>query len=247
MMKLHHLSLIISVSFLASITTADAIPLYYTFEGVASQTSHNQTNSSTYSNLMGVSLGDPVSYVFFVDDSVSSGVQPDGSFQNYGYSVSYPASTIRHEFLYSSKLISGTGLSIDNQTPNAVFDGQFDYSSSVTSPYYETPAWSELGFFGYADNGTISIWTEPTINQSSLGGYDDLVAWVANNPFGIMNSLRLSDDAGSSHFFDHYLSLTSISVTAPNASVPEPSVLYLMGIGLLGIGYLRTRELFSKS
>jgi hypothetical protein len=80
-----------------------------------------------------------------------------------------------------------------------------------------------------------------------MGSYEDLVQNLRDSPMGDQSTLRLIDDQGGEHRFEFDLRLTSISETAPYTAVPEPSVFYLMGLGLTGIGAVRLRRKLSQA
>jgi hypothetical protein len=83
MMKLFSLSLAGCVV-LASITTAQATPVYFSFEALNTDTSRDP---ELYSRVTGASPDDPLSYVIMVDDDVTSAVRPDGAVDHFGHTI----------------------------------------------------------------------------------------------------------------------------------------------------------------
>ena len=257
MRKSKYLSVVAGFAITASFNAAQAVPLYYTFEGTAENSNQMSGISDIYNEVMGVSLGDTVSYVFLVDDEVSSETPPNGSIINYGHTVTETDSAYSSRFSYYTELVSGTGLVIDENAPryndygvpSAGFRGVFNYSTDENSPYYDLPANPGLDVTGRASNGSMAIWSYPYLPRSMAGSYEDFVQWAVDAPFSANhNRLTVRDDEGNSHHFFHNLRLTSVSETAPQASsVPEPSTFLLMGGVLMGFGAARGRKLYKKT
>jgi hypothetical protein len=230
-----------AVGFVAmlSITAADAVPLYYTLEG----NTDGSGDGDVYHELTGLSLDDPVSYVFYVDDTVSSSLLPDGRVQEFGYSTSeIGEGGLRSSVEYHATLVSGTGLDIEGSAAPAVFSGFFTFA-----PWEEVAGFGELGFFGHTSNGSLAVYSYPFLHRSGMASYDDFVQNLRESSMGDQSTLRLLDDQRNEYRFEFDLRLTSISETAPHTAVPEPSVFYLMGLGLTGIGAVRLRRKLNQT
>jgi hypothetical protein len=213
------------------VISVNAVPLYYVFEGMPNispppaYTGAETLSAERYLEIMGQSVETPVSYVFYVDDAL-------GNYHNHDYSNG--ASIDR--FFYHSTLVSGTGINPDDIQTNGFFDGVINsgpgsYGSSVDlmmATSFERGIYLRIEMF-------------PSLEQSSMNNYDDFLEAFINDGFphstfesifGISN-----DDVHARLTFD--LALTSISEENPYASVPEPSVFYLFGLGLLSIGFAK--------
>ncbi|MEJ2426821.1 MAG: hypothetical protein P8101_20680, partial [Candidatus Thiodiazotropha sp.] len=104
MKKSNRFYLTASLAVLMNMNIAQAVPLYYTFEGRAGVNGVNSQAEAIYNDLTGVSLGDTVSYVFLVDDEVS------GNDQEYGYSVDSSGNSYTMRLSYYTELVLGSGL-----------------------------------------------------------------------------------------------------------------------------------------
>jgi hypothetical protein len=165
--------------------------------------------------------------VFYVDDTT-------GNYHNHDYSNGGSID----EFSYHSTLVSGPGINPDDIQTRGGFYGTINSgppSSYGSSGYLVMSSSFESGSY-------IRIEMYPSIVQSSINNYDDFLEALINDEvsqrhafqsvFGISN-----DDVHARLTFD--LALTSISEENPYASVPEPSVFYLFGLGLLSIGFAK--------
>jgi hypothetical protein len=219
------------------VMSVNAVPLYYVFEGMPNispppaYTGAETLSPERYLEIMGQSIEAPVSYVFYVDDTVS------GQYGQYGYhNNDYSNGGSLDEFLYHSTLVSGAGINPEDIQTSGSFEGSIN--SGPGSDGSSVDLWMSSRF----ESGSyLNIEMFPSLEQSSMNSYDDFIEALTNDGFphstfgsvfGISN-----DDVHARLTFD--LALTSISEENPHASVPEPSVFYLFGLGLLSIGFAK--------
>jgi hypothetical protein len=214
------------------VMSVNAVPLYYVFEGMPSispppaYTGAETLSPERYLEIMGQSVEAPVSYVFYVDDKA-------GNYHNHDYSNGGSID----EFSYYSTLVNGTGINPDDIQTHGFFGGEINSApgSNGSSGYLVMSS-------SFESDTYIMIEMYPSLVQSSINNYDEFLEALINDEvsrrhtfqsiFGISN-----DDVHARLTIDLYL--TSISEENPHASVPEPSVFYLFGLGLLSIGFAK--------
>ncbi|MEJ2622182.1 MAG: PEP-CTERM sorting domain-containing protein [Candidatus Thiodiazotropha sp.] len=218
------------------VMSVNAVPLYYVFEGMPNispppaYTGAETLSPQRYLEIMGQSVETPVSYVFYVDDAL-------GRYHNNDYSNGGSID----EFLYHSTLVSGSGINPEDIQTRGSFHGEINSAPGSNGSHVD------LGMNSGFESGTyINIEMFPFLEQSNMNSYDDFIGALTNDnlpyscshcstfesAFGISN-----DDVHARMTFD--LALTSISEENPHASVPEPSVFYLFGLGLFSIGFAK--------
>ncbi len=236
---------------LANAGMAQAVPLYYTFEGTFGRPKYPSPEGAleAYSDITGQSVNDPVSYVFLVDDQISNTVLPDGSTRDFqGARMESTSGGDFYRIDYYAELVAGTGLIFEADGSNSNggnFGGYLAYSPSPSSPYYETPFFPFLNMYGHASNASLNLSLSPYVPRSSTTSYEDFSAWWADSENLIRtadNTLRLYDSEGSNWSYQLDLALTSVTEAPPTTSVPEPSTYLLMSLGLIGMGVMRNRK-----
>jgi hypothetical protein len=222
---------LIGVTVLISIPTAEAIPLYYTFEGKRDGPCCCGT-TTVFQELTGLTEDDLLSYVFLVDDNIPTGSGEFEAVEREGI--------IQYYFSYQTTLISGTGLDVDNGNTSAYMLGFFRYGPGLH--FYD----STLYLSGSADNGGISIYGYPFIPLSSMYSYENFTQYLIDNPLRAGDvTLRLANDQGSEPMCHLRVTLTSITEKNPLNSVPEPSLFYLIGAGMIGIATTCRKKVLS--
>lgn len=90
--------------------SALAVPVLYILEGNVSNLYDMGSNSD-------LSVGDPISYSFLVDDDISSWVNPEGRTVEYGHSISPPdEGWIYHDYNYYAEFVGGNQIFVDENT-----------------------------------------------------------------------------------------------------------------------------------
>lgn len=199
--------------------TATATPLYYSFQGQV-----------IYSNAADYVLGQPISYVFLVDQDIdghtldgAGNVQPVGDYIEAvdWFYLSFYASYVGGDAFASDNPMSPAKEScfcgIDLMRHDEIFSALRGSNGDLS------------GF----DN--LDIWSYDTRFADWSVGQDFLAEnFVANGPDELNTSYSSS------------MILTSITEDNPLPSVPEPSILALFGMGLLGTAlasrYRRSRN-----
>lgn len=232
-------SLVVGIVASLCFGTAHAIPLYYTFEGVASSVYDPGTGDSFY-DYTGLQGNDPISYVFLIDDEVPFYYDSNGNKYTYGFereSNTPAGSSYAYEytrFSYYTELVSGSGLVIDEQGPSGGrFSASFAYKINLTTGSFQQHTYLALG--SSASNGGITIYPG-FYDYLDMDSYQDFVEFAKHESLPAHeNTIRLVDDNGEDLRFHARLTLTSISDLAPSTSVPEPSALLLLTTGLAGL------------
>ncbi len=200
-----------------SFSIAGAVPMYYTFEGTVT----NIENENGSINPVQVSIGDSVEQVWIVDletsgyDTFINGTinyYPDNGEFNYFY-VDY----------YS-------GLNVVLTSPG-LYDGAGDVAEINRGYTYQNAHTILAG-----ESANERIWLKndgtPLISNWSVG----------TNGFTVYQTL-LPQDSGIDRWWSQDMVLTSIT-EVPNIGepVPEPTTIFLFGLGLLGIAGVNGRK-----
>lgn len=248
------------------VSCAQAIPLYYSFEGTIA--SYPISDTSGFLGDVGVAAGDSVSYTFMVDmDRQGTHLNQNGEVVEDQDAV-YPsgssplANYVLHDSFYVELVESSVFNLVQSLYPDRGNDepwtgsgyGNSEYRNGVLDPY---------------GNNEVSLAaSSASIGSSSLYLYSDMSSWQVGSTVSADNTTTLfGDQPGDSSRFRSELTLTGISEynpTNPDISfvsglqgeaefvdeketsthnVPEPSTFLLLGLGLLSIGAGRFRKL----
>jgi hypothetical protein len=243
------LTTLVGIAALTCSSFSQAVPLYFTFESRAFDPgdAYDPEYAAQYRELMGVSLGDPISYVFLVDNEVTSRTHPDGTVYEYGHTITEDVSasgvtSTNYDFEYYTELVSATGLDVDpdlivsHQPSNAGVSGGFGYTGPEFPAFYQSPYRSSIDWFGVGTNGSFSLHMYPDVPRTEISSFENFVQWaVDTSPRASNNNMTVYDDEGSAHYFSPVVRLTSVSEAPPSVGVPEPSTLLLMSVGLAGV------------
>ncbi|MEJ2609105.1 MAG: PEP-CTERM sorting domain-containing protein [Candidatus Thiodiazotropha sp.] len=233
MKKYYYVSLFVGLVALANLNNAQATPLYYTFEGVVSDDPHftRYDSAGSFYDLTGLSVNDPISYVFLVDDEVGVHTVTE-NFGGWGHEW--------HHLNYHTELVSGTGLVVGDNSSGS-FRAYIDFDQQGESDQ------GDFTISGTASNGYFSMYSycyNGEIPREAMDSNTNFTQWAVGHLDSIDNTLVIEKDNLQSAF-QLSVELTSISETLPNSSVPEPSTFLLMGIGLISIGATRIRKLLT--
>ncbi|MEW8625934.1 MAG: PEP-CTERM sorting domain-containing protein [Candidatus Thiodiazotropha sp.] len=244
--------------------SAQAIPLYYSFEG--SVASFPISDQSGFLGDVGLAAGDSVSFTFMIDkdrqgtrrgpngeivedeDRIFPGMHNGpGALENY----------ILHDSFHVELVESSVFDLVQGLYPDRGSDDPWAGSGYSNSAYRNgllDEGFGEVSLFGSSD----------TMGSSGLYIYSDMSKWEIGTTLSADNVTRLNGHQpgdGSSSFRSELI-LTAVSSVNPAAasdaslvsgisggpgteggmprvSVPEPSTFLLMGLGLLGIGARR--------
>jgi hypothetical protein len=212
---------VIALSLMLGAASAPATPLYYSFQGQV-----------VYSNAPDYVLGQPISYVFLVDQAIDGysldgggNVQPIGDYSealDY-YRLSFYASYVGGDAFASDNPLSPIKESCFCGIDQVHYDEIF---SALRGSNSDLSGFDNLDIWSYETR--ISDWT---VGQSLLAEN-----FVSNGP-GVVNTSYSS-------------SMILASITEENpmpASVPEPSILALFGMGLMGIFLVSNSRKYRES
>jgi hypothetical protein len=206
---------VLSFMFVGAIPQANAMPMYYFFEG--SVTSVFDSGDSTLGKDTGLNIGDYVFYQFMLDKDLPA-TYTDSNGDTH---LSMPNRPM--EELFFADYVSGS-------TP---IDNYRETNSYITE--WDPPAWSPrtgtyLGFTGNGYNNMVKV--DTAIFDSHIQ-IEDIA--IGENFHG---SVFLRNEIGDYSLITSSLGLTKIS----DSQIPEPSTLALFGIGLAGMGFARRRK-----
>jgi hypothetical protein len=208
----------ISALLLFMISTAQAIPLYYTVSGTIS--AYGQHDSAGILQDMGLSTGDAVSYTFLID--LDSQISSSWSHLAYNH--------------FDVSLISGSVFGSDRNVPDSTVGGApwtgsgLTYYQNAANQYYPGQSYfGETTITGYAPDGYVSL-----INEQDIFLTGEVTQLQPGDFFSAYNHTILYDENGhQSRFEVNQLIVESVSAGNTIAGVPEPGVVWLFGIGLL--------------
>ncbi|MES9939722.1 MAG: PEP-CTERM sorting domain-containing protein [Candidatus Thiodiazotropha sp. 6PLUC2] len=222
-----------------------ALPVLYTFTG-------NVTAQYEMDDTVNVSVGDPISYSFVVDDEVSSWVNPEGRTVEYGHTSSSGEGWVYHSYNYYAEFVGGSEILVDENatgynplTGNSY--GQF-YAREGITPQGNIGD-MEVIFRGYGSNGFIQLnimssYSEWQVDSQIMTDAD----WnIMESPQGFMafdadlalNIVSQDHTGGEPQYPTQPDPVTPIEDSPAN--VPEPTTYFLVLSGLLGIGLLRKK------
>lgn len=193
--------------------SAQAVPMYYTFEGTIT----NTNDSAGALAAAGLSSGDSVSYTFLVDKELQGTI-----IRNDGSKIIFP-DTPSSDYFYCD-LVSGSLIDEINggyfNAPNHYAEKYLAIESTISSPYS-------------------SLSSGPNDNFIRVYSYAiDFSDWVVGTAITGLEGAYNSVGASSSY----YSALTLTSITDATTTVPEPSTLILFGTGLVGLGAAKKRK-----
>lgn len=193
----------------AAAMPASAVPLYYSFQGQV-----------IYSNASAYVLGQPVSYVFLVDQSIdghsldgAGNVQPIG---DYIEALDY------FQLSFYAAYVGGDAFTSDNPL----------------SPYRQS-CFCGIDIVRYDE-----VFSALRGSNGDLGGFDNLDIWSYETRFSdwtVGQSLLAENFVGNgpgelNTSYSSSMILTAITEENPMpAAVPEPSILAFFGLGLMGL------------
>ncbi|MET0028339.1 MAG: PEP-CTERM sorting domain-containing protein [Candidatus Thiodiazotropha sp.] len=225
---------------------AQAIPLYYTFEGAVSSYPFN--DQTGFLSDIGIAVGDTVSYTYMIDkdrpDTTttqldSRTVNADGVplhsnvYENYYAELVESSVFSLVQDLYpergNGETWSGAGssfstyhegvLSTEFNDSEVFFQASSD-SIGHTHQYFYSPMalWEQTLSAVSMDNSTVLYGHQPG-EQATFRASLSLISISSADPFTLISNMTGDDEDGQKYH-----------------SVPEPATFILMGMGLLGMG-----------
>jgi hypothetical protein len=206
---------VLSFMFVGAIPQANAMPMYYFFEG--SVTSVFDSGDSTLGKDTGLNIGDYVFYQFMLDSDLPA-TYTDSNGNSHLFMPNRPM-----EELFFADYVSGS-TPIDNFRENNIYYTEWD-----------PPAWSPATgtLLDFAGNGYYKAVNVGAAIPDSHILIEDIT--IGEN-FG--GTVFLRNEIGDFSVIGSSLELTKIS----DSQIPEPSTLALFGIGLAGMGFARRRK-----
>jgi hypothetical protein len=184
--------------------SAQAAPLYYTFEMVLPDEFYEFTGLPNE----GLSY-----YVFMVDNEAPSIIELDGDTFNYGHTINYERAPGYewHSMMYRAELVTGTGLIFDAKDRK---DTSYFHTYQVfNSEGINMDSISILTFSGSCANGHLVLNMHPNIPSDAMKSYTNFTQWAsAVTPGGVDVSLTITNDKGDKRRF-YGISYNLISIT----------------------------------
>jgi hypothetical protein len=260
-MRCRNQLLAIGVLACMNLSTAHAVPIYYTFEGSITYPVYDSTG---YMGDLGLDIGDPVSLTFMVDRGRQVGT--DAVYVS-NHDNGNPASNfIFHDSFYAELVESSVFDLIQTQYP------EIDTGGDPWDGYGHVNSFYRNGLLQRHDGDVYLYASVPSLGSIGLYIYDDISTWEVGSTHSNDNNTTLTPNVpGISSSFHSSLTLSDISTsfdsindeslelsaqgggdyalwasaTSEHHSVPEPSTFVLLGIGMIGgfgVNHLKGRR-----
>jgi len=204
---------------------AQAVPMYYTFEGTV-----EYAYEFSAGLLGGLAVGDSLSYTMMMDFDVQGTITAaDGTTYTYSDGLSYVgAPNERYYDYFYTDYIGGSALMGGSGNTTGV---NYGYEIDFTDP---DPIYND-GVIAYGDTGDyFYLYRSGSLIENFVVG---TTGWTA------MDEIWGASGMEEARIESRNMVLVSISDTNPYASVPEPSTLILLASGMLGLLAFRKRQL----